>query len=610
MRQNIAGGRPPIDPPRRRSTIPFPQTANGSENRDVDAEHLKLTDFMDLGTLQEIQDNFAAVANVRATITDADGTVLTQAQPTAAFLRRQRDIAAAQDSAPTDGPAYAKQGAEYVAPIVVNGQRLGTLRMAAKGGTPWLADATVEALAGKFGLEHKTLRQLAAGLSKARDGRPAAVQFLHLLANAVARLCYQEFQLRRRIDQLSAVTHLSMILAEARDLSGVLERTARAVCELTATKAASIRLIDRDRDELVTRAVFNLSDAYLNKGPVTLSGALIDQVALSERGFEYVRDMGADPRVQYPHEAAREGIVSMLSVGMQYKGAVVGVLRVYTADEQAFSPLTIDVLKAVGTQAAAAIENARLMQESAEAAALEKQVQMAADVQHRMIPAVPPAVPGLDLAAVYVPCFQLGGDFYDFIPFPNDNVGLVVADVSGKGVPASLIMASVRASLRAQIDNIYYLYEVVRRVNLMLCRDTQASEFVTLFYGVLDARTRLFTYCNAGHPSALLLRHGEVIELAAENTVLGIEPDEQFKQVAVQCQAGDTLLLYTDGLPDAMNFAHETFGRLRVIDALKAYGAVDATAEGLTEHLLWEVRKFAGMAKRTDDITMVVVRVE
>ncbi len=133
---------------------------------------------------------------------------------------------------------------------------------------------------------------------------------------------------------------------------------------------------------------------------------------------------------------------------------------------------------------------------------------MAADVQHRMIPAVPPKVPGLDLAAVYVPCFQLGGDFYDFIPFPNDNVGLVVADVAGKGVPASLIMASVRASLRAQIDNIYYLYEVVRRVNLMLCRDTTSSEFVTLFYGVLDARTKLFTYCNAGHPSALVLRGG------------------------------------------------------------------------------------------------------
>ncbi len=101
-----------------------------------------------------------------------------------------------------------------------------------------------------------------------------------------------------------------------------------------------------------------------------------------------------------------------------------------------------------------------------------------------------------------------------------------------------------------------------------------------------------------------------MIELAADNMVLGIEPDEQFRQAAVQLQAGDVLLLYTDGLPDAMNFEHETFGRLRVIEALKTYGAEDATAEGVAEHLLWAVRKFAGMARRTDDITMVVARVE
>ncbi len=142
----------------------------------MDAEHLKLTDFMDLPALQEIQDHFAAVANVRATITDADGTVLTQAQPAAAFVRRQRDIAAAAAAADAGAAVgYAREGAEYVAPIMVNDQRLGTLRMSVKGGTPWLDDATADALAGQFGLDAKPLRQLATQLAKARDGRPAAI---------------------------------------------------------------------------------------------------------------------------------------------------------------------------------------------------------------------------------------------------------------------------------------------------------------------------------------------------------------------------------------------------------------------------------------------------
>src|SRR5262249_28945715 len=157
-----------------------------------------------------------------------------------------------------------------------------------------------------------------------------------------------------------------------------------------------------------------------------------------------------------------------------------------------------DLLKAIAAQAGAAIENARLLAETLQAEALEKQVAMAVDVQQRMVPQKPPQIPGLDLASVYVPCYELGGDLFDFLPLQSDNLGLVVADVSGKGVPASLIMASIRASLRAYVDNVYYLYEVMRRVNLMLCRDTKPGEFVTLFYGVLDIHNRRLTYCNAG----------------------------------------------------------------------------------------------------------------
>jgi len=568
-----------------------------------DAEHLKLTDFMDLQTLQEIQDNFAAIANVRATITDADGKVLTQAQPTREYVRRQMVIAAAESQRPT----LQKEGTEYVAPIMVNEQRLGTLRMSVKGSAPGLDDAKAEMLATKFGLESRQIKSIATQVSKARNDRPAAIQFLFLLANAIARLCYQEFQLRQRIDELTAVYSVTMMLADARELSTVLERTVAVVCDLMETKAASIRLIDREKDELVIMAGHNLSKEYLAKGPVRLSTSYIDKTALSPVGFEYVRNMATDPRVQYPQESAREGIVSLLSVGMRYKGRAIGALRVYTATEQAFSPLKIDLLKAVAAQAAAAIENTRLLKETVEAQALEKQVQMAAEVQQRMIPQTPPKVPGVDLAAVYVPCFQLGGDFYDFIPLPGDNIGLAVADVAGKGVPASLIMASVRAALRAQVDNVYYLYEVIRRVNVMLYRDTTPSEFVTLFYGVLDARNKQFTFCNAGHPPGLIRRGNEIIELSAENMVLGIDPDEQYRQTVVQLRSGDVLLLYTDGLTDAMNFQKEIFGKQRLLEVFKQAAN---TAELVTEHILWEVRKYVGMAERTDDITMIVAVME
>lgn len=614
----IANAAPPTgDASAHVATTPPPATSVDTPT-DSPGEPLTLTDFLDLGTLQEIQDAFSSLASVKAHITDADGRPLTQSTPTSDFLRRQRAIAAAEAaSAPHDDPASggpSKAGREYVAPIVVNNQRLGLLRMTPTpaGALAGLDDAKLAALGEKFHLDPKQLKQLLQSFQRAKGntGAGAAIQFLYVLANAIARLCYQEYQLRQRINELTAVYNVSTMLADARDLGSVLARTARVVCDVIDCKAASIRLVDEEADELVIKAVHNLSPEYLGKGPIRLSLATIDHVALGPKGYEYVRDMAHDPRVRYPKEAEREGITSMISIGMRYKGKSVGVLRLYTENEQTFSQLKIDLLKAVAAQAAAAIENARLLEETLASERLEKQVRMAADVQQRMIPSTPPPFSAADLAAVYVPCYELGGDFYDFITLGEENVGLVVADVSGKGVAASLIMAAVRAALRAQADNVYYLYEVVRRINVMLCRDTLPQEFVTLFYGVLDAPTRRLTYTNAGHPPPIILREGKVIELGSDDMVLGIDEAQIYRQHLVELQPGDTLLIYTDGLTDAMNYPQETFGRARVLEAFKRAAASGTDAEGIAQSILWDLRKFVGISKRTDDVTMIVARIK
>jgi sigma-B regulation protein RsbU (phosphoserine phosphatase) len=577
---------------------------------DYNPDNLNLTDFLDLAILQEIQDSFAAIANVRATITGASGQLLTQPTPTSDFLRRQRAIAQAEEGNEEPAPeGPQRSGREYVAPIIVNNQRLGTIRMTANGTVDGIDEAKLAALAQKLALEPKQLRSIAQQLSRARKVKSAAIQFLYLLANAIARLCFQEFQLRQRINELTAVYKVTMMLSEARDLGNVLQRTAEVVCELTGTKASSIRLIDREQDELVIRAVHNLSDEYLNKGPIRLSQAQIDRVALSPKGYEFVLNMGNDARVFYPLQATQEGLVSMISVGMRYKGRPVGVLRLYTDHEQTFTQLQIELLKAVAAQAAAAIENARLSDEKAAAQALERQVRMARDVQQRLLPHQPPQVRGATFASVYVPCYELGGDFYDFIPLPGENVGMVVADVSGKGVPASLIMATVRAALRAQVDNVYYLYEVLRRINAMLCRDTLTGEFVTLFYGVVDLRTRRLTYCNAGHPPGLLFRRGQVLDLTSDNMVLGVDPQQTFQQSILELQAGDLLLLYTDGLTDAMNFEDQIWGRQRLSAALLQAGNAGMDPDAVCEHILWDMRRYVGLTRRTDDITMIVAKI-
>jgi len=138
-------------------------------------------------------------------------------------------------------------------------------------------------------------------------------------------------------------------------------------------------------------------------------------------------------------------------------------------------------------------------------------------------------------------------------------------------------------------------------------RDTKNTEFVTLFYGVYNAASRRFTYCNAGHAPPMVLRDGNIIELASENMVLGVNPDEPYKQSLLELKPGDILLIYTDGVTDAMNFQKEPFGKQRLVEAFQKGGP---TAEVVAQNVLWELRKFVGISKRTDDVTMIVARVE
>jgi serine phosphatase RsbU (regulator of sigma subunit) len=570
---------------------------------EANPPQFRLTDFMDVATLQEIQDSFAAVASVKATITDAEGNVLTSPNPTRDFIDRQNAIARAEQEI----PEAQKQGREYLAPILVEGQKLGTIRMTL-GQALSIDEPQVEKLAQRFGIEPKTVRQLSRQLLTQATARAAAVQFVTMIANTVARLCFQEYELRQRFNELTTIYNVTMMLAEPRDLQKLLARTVRAVCEVADVKAASIRLIDNENNELRIKAVHNLSPQYQQKGPIQIGRNELDSVAWSPRGYEYVKNMATDPRVQYPEEAAREGIASMLSIGMRYKGRPLGVLRVYTDEERAFEQHEIELLKALAAQASAAIENTRLLEERLQSEAIERQIRMAAEVQQRMLPSDPPKVPGVGLAYTYVPCFELAGDFFDFIELPDHNLGLVVADVSGKGVPASLIMASVRAALRAQVDNVYYLYEAVRRLNVMLYRDTKPTEFVTLCYGVYDAKIRRFTYCNAGHPPVLLLRKGVVRELPSDNMVLGIEPNESYKQDFVDLEPGDVILIYSDGLPDAMNFEKKPYGKDRILAAFQS--SVNGSAQDIVDHLLWDVRRFVGLTNRSDDLTMIVMKID
>ena len=561
----------------------------------------RLTDYIDAATLQDIQDSLASVARVKATILDSQGVPLTHTTVSKRFQTRSAAIAASHSAKGDSGLDQS-----FTAPIVVRGMRLGSIVIEPTKAAPVRA-AAIQDLATKLQLPPAQVRTIVDAVNQeSLVQRTASVQFLYLLANAISRLCEQEIQLRRRIIELSTLFNISNMLTAARGLQQTLDRVTFSVTEALNVKACSLRLLDDQRDEMVIKSVYNLSEAYLHKGPIMLRQSGVDREAL-EGNVVYIPDIATDPRIIYRDDGRREGIVSVLCTALIYKDRPIGVLRVYSAERKEFSDFEVKLLQSISGQAAAAIENARLQQETVEKERLQRQVQIAAEVQRRMIPAGAPVVPGFDIAALYAPCFELGGDFYDFIEFGTSTLGIAVADVVGKGLPASLLMASVRAAIRAYANDIYDLDEIIARVNRAMVADTRSNEFITLWYGTLNYARRQLTYCAAGHDPALLVRDGTIQELSAGGMVLGVDSSERYIKEVLQLQPGDLIFIYTDGLSDAVSFSGEKFGKARVRDTLLRYR--ECTAEQICQNMIWETRRFVGLNRRTDDTTLVAVRV-
>ncbi len=495
----------------------------------------------------------------------------------------------------------------FAASIIHGGRRLGALTLGDRPRKP-LANEAVQQIAAGLGLDMTELRAAAEQITPwTAEQVSAARDLLALIAELLATVDNQHVALGHRIEELTTVYNIVGLLAGTLDPQEILNKTARMVCAVMRVKACSIRMLDETTGELTIKAVHNLSNEYLNKGPVKVSENSIDAAAMAGE-MVHIADAPGDPRTRYPEQARMEGIVSGLVCGLIFRGKAVGVLRAYTGEPHVFTPFEESLLRAVASQAAALVINARLLKEALEAQRYAHQLAYAGAVQRRMIPQAPPAFDKAEIASVYRPIFEVGGDYYDFLPFSEGNLGIVIADVSGKGVPASLLMASLRSAFRGHAYHTYHLDKIIAEVNEHMCRDTSPGEFATAFYGVLTPDGRRLTYCNAGHDPPMLLREGKIQYLETGGMALGVTLQSKYDRGLMELRAGDVLLLYTDGTVEAMNFNSEAFGRDRLADSLIRHA--QNPPQLIANNILWDIRRFRGLADRTDDLTMVVVKIK
>ena len=238
---------------------------------------------------------------------------------------------------------------------------------------------------------------------------------------------------------------------------------------------------------------------------------------------------------------------------------------------------------------------------------MQEEVRLASQIQQNLLPKNSPGIPGYEIAGTNIPAQLVGGDYFDFIPINAGRWAICIGDVSGKGLPASLLMANLQATLRGQTLLDAPPGECLHRSNKLLYQSTSPEKFATLFYSILDTNRHTLTFANAGHDNPFVMNRGvQKARLKAGGIPLGMMEEFSFEHDAIPVATGDTIIMYSDGIPEAMNEREDFFGEERLAELLAKHHSL--TGAALMEKILEEVKSFTGTTPQSDDMTIVVVR--
>jgi sigma-B regulation protein RsbU (phosphoserine phosphatase) len=341
--------------------------------------------------------------------------------------------------------------------------------------------------------------------------------------------------------------------------------------------------------------------------PLRLNLQILDWIQRQQAPL-LTNDVAGDPRLKMGPAGGPAGLRSLLAVPLFYKKQIIGLLAVLNAKSpQGFDEADQRLLSIVGMQCAQIQENARLAKEESRLKELERELDAARAIQHSLLPAVMPQVPGWELAAAYEPARQVGGDLYHVDRTP-DALHLAVADVSGKGMPACLYMVNVVTNMRALAAQKLPPAELMARLNALLLTTMSDGKFVTLFWASIDPATGAVSYCNGGHNPALVLRaNGEVEWHNDGGTLVGLLPDIPFEGGSLTLGPGDTFVLYSDGVTEAVSPTADFFGDDRLVDSVRGAGAGVPPPTAVVQSILAAVKAHEQGAPAADDKTLVVV---
>ena len=455
--------------------------------------------------------------------------------------------------------------------------------------------------------DSKTLGTLLIAAPQAPDESLQALFRLHARMVSIALRDAELFAgVQQDVNRLHSIVEASKVFNSTLDLTELLGKILDLAKTLTSAERGTLFLVDEKADQIWSMIAHGMEKEEIRlprgrgiAGHVAQTGDIVN-----------IPDAYADSRFD-PEIDKRTGFRTrnILTLPIRNKaGKILAALQLLNKSEGSFTAEDTDMMLTLSGQMAMSLENAQLHHDLLEKERLEREMALARGIQRSLLPETAPVIPGFDLAVLNEPCFEVGGDYYDFLSLGPNTLLVVIADVEGKGISSAMVMSNLQATLRALVLHLHSLNDIAESVNKMILHDTGGEKYMTMFMGLIDTRRKAIHYINCGHVPPVIVRPGsEPIQLTEGGMVIGLFENVQFDRGHVKFQPGDILLLCTDGITEAMDVQSEEFGLERLVASASAIP--EKKAKDIVLKVCNDVTEYSKGGTHMDDKVMLAIKI-
>jgi phosphoserine phosphatase RsbU/P len=419
------------------------------------------------------------------------------------------------------------------------------------------------------------------------------------------QLSRENLRLKSAVEELSILNDIATAIASTQSINQITNLIVKKCVKHLKSEQGSIQLVDEKDFINPFHTMIRVKDSQRGMQPLRFDQQISDWMLTNKKPM-IRNEFKQEEKITLQGDSILK-IRSMLSVPMIIKGRMIGILTLFNKESaEGFTEADQRLLTIIAGQSANVIENSRLFEEEKKLMQIRQEIQVASEIQKNLLPQEIPSIKGYDIYAINIPAREVGGDYYDFIKISETKTAIALGDVSGKGLPASMLMANLQATLRGQLLFCNCAKDCIKRANNMLFKSTDTSKFVTLFFGILDTEKHTLTYCNAGHNEPIYLQGEQKVKLDKGGMLLSCFEDTEYDEEEMFFEKGSTLVVFTDGITEAMNESNEEFSDERLYSLIEKKVAL--SSKELAMEILSDIKKHSAGVPQFDDITLMIIK--